>query len=142
MNDTADYNDELDGNYLACKPGDVAEGLDDVCNFGMPIVGSAALLNGLYSFFLAYIKRCHRKLLARYTRDTAHDPSNDQNSPKVGTETFSYMEKLLLSNGICQVSISLSFFVYGVGTMYPTTHIKGQIGDAAGKKEREPVGLV
>ena len=132
MNATFNSNGKLDDNYLACKPGEVAEGFEDACSLGMPILGSVILLNGLYCLFLAYITRHNRKLLAKFTRD----PARAQNSPKVGKETFSKMEKLLLSSGAMHVSLSLMFLVYGYGTMYPTTHINGQIGDAAGKKER------
>ena len=118
MNETRVYNDELDGNYLACKLGDVAEGLELICSFSMPLVEISVLLNGLYSFSLVYMKRCHRKLLARYARNTAHF-SNVQNSIKLDTETFSFAEKFLLSNGVgcCCVSRALVFLVYGHGTM-------------------------
>ena len=136
MNWTVDYNDELDGPHLACKPGDAAEGFEDACSWGMSIIGSVAFLNGMYCFYLVHIKRRHWKLLTMYKRDAANDMPNVQSSPKLGVETFSKMEKLLLSAGVMHVSLSLMFLVYGFGTMYPTTHIRGQIGDAIGKKER------
>ena len=88
MNFTRDYHDELDGEHLACKPGDVADGLVGVCTLGIPIVGSAALLNGLYCVFVVYIMRRHRKLLVIYTRDAAHEISNFQNSPKFRAMIF------------------------------------------------------
>ena len=135
---TRDYDDELDGDYLACKPGDEAEGLEGICRFGMPLVGFAALGNGLYAFYLIYIIRRHRKLLTRQKRYAASF-SNARNSRKVhpqsdAKEMFSYTDKLLISTGVGKVGLWLVVFVYGFGTMYPTTHIRGQIGDVAGKK--------
>ena len=130
--------DQLDGDSLACKPGNVAEGLELVCNFGMPIVGSLQLLNGLSFIWLAYIRQRHRKLLARQTRNGLAEPSarNSRNvSPQ--NEGLNYVEHLLLSVGVSVVGLSLMFFVYGWGTMYPTTHIRGQIGDLVGKKENK-----
>ena len=146
MNLTRDYQDGLDGAYLACKPGDVADGLEVVCTFGMPILGSAAIGNGLWLLYLAYIHRRHRKLLAKQIRDSVC-VSNARSLPKVyaqsdTTELFSYIEKLLLSSSVAHISFALMFFVNGVGTMYPTTHIRGQIGDAVGKNEWNLVGTM
>jgi hypothetical protein len=138
MNLTSDYYDPLDGDdgdHLACKPGNVAEGFEVVCNFGMPIVGSLQLLNGLSFILLVYIRRRNKKLLARQTRDGLEIPNviNSSNTnPQI--DALSYAEHLLLTCGVCVIGLSLMFFVYGWGTMYPTTHIRGQIGDLVGKK--------
>ena len=145
MNFTRDYKDELEGDFLACKPGNVAEGLEVVCTLGIPIIGTAVLLNGLWLLQITYTERRHRKLLARQTRDAACLPdarNSLRNSGRVhlvesdAIATFSNKEKRLLVNGASAVGISLVRLVYGFGTMYPTTHIRGQIGDAIGKKQR------
>ena len=146
MNVTRDYNDELDGDYLACKPGNVAEGLTLFCNFGMPIIGVLMLLNGLFYIYLTYIHRRHRKLLARQTRVVSYTPDARQ-SPRVhpksdATKVFSYIEKLLLCISALAISTSLQFIVNGFGTMYPTTYIRGQIGDVVGKKKKNRIILV
>ena len=139
MNFTRDYNDNLEGDFLACNPGNVAEGLEFVCNFGMPIIGSALLLIGGWLLYLAFIQRRHRKLLAKQIRDATYVP-NAQDSQRVhpqsdATDMFSYIEKVLLSLGVVSICVSLMFLLYGLGTMYPTTHIRGQIGDVAGKRD-------
>ena len=146
MNYSRNYNDELEGDFLACKPGNVAEGLEGICTLGMPIIGWGTLLNSFWFLYLAYIQRCHRKLLAKQTWDPACVPKV-RNSPKVypqsdATDTFSYMEKLLLCLGVATASFSPMFLLHGAGTMYSTTHIRGQIGDVAGTKERNSNGLV
>jgi hypothetical protein len=46
---------------------------------------------------------------------------------------LSPIENIYLSMGVAGISTSLMFFVYGFGTMYPTTHIRGLIGDGMRK---------
>ena len=137
MNFTRDYHDNLEGDFLACKPGSVAEGLEFVCTFGMPILGSAWLLIGGWLLYIVFIQRRDRKLLAKQRRDASYMP-NAQDSQSVhaqsdATNMFSYIEKVLLSLGVASICASLMFLLYGVGTMYPTTHIRGQIGDVVCK---------
>ena len=63
-------------------------------------------------------------------------PEND------ATDTFSYTEKLLLSIGSMALGFSLVFVVYGFGPMYPTAHIRDQIGDVTSKKEMNWIDLI
>jgi hypothetical protein len=138
MNSTKDYQDGLDGENLACKPGNIAEGLEFVCNNGMPLLGSWYLLLGLHDLFLLYISRRNRLLCAKRSQDATYVPTSPQNAPKPHPESdtkgiFSPGEKFYLSGGVVGISTSLVFFVYGFGTMYPTTHIRGLIGDGMGK---------
>ena len=131
------YNDGLEGNFFACKPGNVAEGLEFVCTVGLPIFGSAFLLIGGWLLYLAFIQRRHRKLRAKQIRDATYVP-NAQDAQRVypqsySTDMFSYIEKLIISASAISVGGSLIYFVNGFGTMYPTTHIRGQVGDISGE---------
>ena len=139
MNITRDYNDELEGDFLACRPGHVAEGLEFVCTIGFPILGSTGLIFALWCPYTVYIQRRHRKLVARQTEGVLEVPnarnSREGHSQRDNTATFSNEEKLLLSGSVLIVATSLNRLVNGAGTMYPSTHIRGQIGDVAGKKE-------
>jgi hypothetical protein len=100
----------------------------------MPLLGFWHLIWALHSLYLSYISRRNRLLSAKRSQDAAYVPTSHQNTPKPHPESdttgiFSPNEKVFLCAGVIGISASLMFFVYGFGTMYPTTHIRGQIGD-------------
>jgi hypothetical protein len=129
MNYTGEYYDQLDGDFLACKPGNVAEGLEFICTIGNPGVGSVYIVNAVWVLGIAFTTRRTRQHVADQTR-IGVDKTNAQTSRTTNSDKYSsYAERVMLASGLNLFFIGLCFIVYGWGTMYPTTHIRGQIGD-------------
>jgi hypothetical protein len=130
INSSVDYNDMLEGDALACRPGNVAPGLEYICEYYLPLLGAAALLNGI-SFFSLFVQgRRLQRSIAMQTGGTT-TPGNARECGK----RFSHSEKVILSLGALCVSYGINLFTNGWGTMYSTQHIRGQIGDFIGEYE-------
>jgi hypothetical protein len=123
MNHTRDYEDQLDGGFLACHPLSMPEELAIVCNILMPTIGWMLNVTGLFQFYLAAAYHSNRMRIRRM----ASTPSTQANV------RVSHMERVLLSAGATTIFVGAGFLVYGFGTVYPTSHIRGQIGDAVCK---------
>jgi hypothetical protein len=140
MNLTINYfNDDLDGDNLACKPGAVAVGLEAVCDLVMPVIGWVHVGLSLWTFGLAYREGARRHLLAKYSRDTGQRTSFTRRSRHKGspvqdsTTSFSHMERLFYTVAFAMMCVAGMWLIYGFGTKYPTTHIMGQLGDVCSK---------
>jgi hypothetical protein len=136
-NITVDYNDMLEGDRLACRPGNVAPGLEYLCEYCHPILGVAASLAGL-SFFNLFVQgRRFQKSIARHLGGTATVGNardrDERPSRRKTTSALGHSEKVVLTLGTMCVSCGLPFIVNGWGTMYSSQHIRGQIGDFFGK---------
>ena len=120
MDDSYWVIDELDGEELACRPGNITEGLEFVCNVAMPVMGYGLLASGMWFLLLLYMQRRNRMILARYNQSAA-------------ISTFSFVEKVTLCIGMSCLLNSGMIMANGFGTMYPTTHMRGHIGDMLGE---------
>jgi hypothetical protein len=134
---TVNYEDGIDGENLACAPGNVAEGLEAICAL-MPWVGVGNLLNAVMLFFLAYWKWHYNRLdLPRRTlRIPGGAPAQSMNNGRTqqGIQpTSRFVEKVLLASGVTAFFAGTTFLTHSFGTKYPTTHIWGQIGDLSSR---------
>jgi hypothetical protein len=129
-NFTGDYNDHLDGDFLACKPGATADGLEFLCTIGFPAVGTALLLTGASFLYFAADKLSRGvQSIDQQTRTTAAEPGVESSHTTHAKMHFYHIVKLLATLGINAVLLGLISIVYGWGTIYPTTHVRGQVGD-------------
>jgi hypothetical protein len=129
-NFTGDYNDHLDGDFLACKPGATAEGLEFLCTIGFPFVGSAMLLGGASFIYFAADKLSRGvESIGQQARTTTAEPSVESSRMAHAKKHFYHVIKLRAMNGLNAVLLGLISIVYGWGTMYPTSHLRGQVGD-------------
>jgi hypothetical protein len=132
-NATNDYNDGLDGDSLACKPGDAAAGLETFCTIGLPILGSVLVLNGAWFLYLSSIQRRRKRALQRQVSQIQDLSSVAVRKLHTDRAALQYLERLFLALGTAVFNYGLLYLVYGVGLVYPTTHIRGQIGDFLGE---------
>jgi hypothetical protein len=132
--DAGDYFDDLDGNYLACAPGNVANGLAFVCLYAMPTLGILLVFNGLFGLYLTGANVCHQKQIIRQKYDDLRRVPSAEKSAleqaiKNSRSNATFKRNVLLHRGISTLAAGLTFFLHGFGTSYPTSHIRGQMGD-------------
>jgi hypothetical protein len=132
------YNDDLDGDNLACKPGAVAVGLEVVCSLATPVIGWVHVGLSLWTFGIAYKEGIRRHLLVKYSLDTGLASSITKKTRNIDSSvqnlrSFSHKEKLLYTLAFALMCEAGMWLTYGWGTKYPTTHSIGQLGDLFGK---------
>jgi hypothetical protein len=132
------YNDDLDGDHLACKPGAVAVGLETLCSLAIPVTGWVHVGLSLWTFGLAHREGTRRQLLAKYSQETGQPTSFTRKSrhkgaPVQDSTSFSHKERVLYTLAFTLMCQAGMWLTYGWGTKYPTTHIMGQLGDLFGK---------
>jgi hypothetical protein len=141
-NFTVDYNDMLEGDALACRPGNVAPGLEYLCEYFHPLLGMLACVTGLsYVSFISKNRR-HNKLVARQRGDTTTFRSARERGEVQRRGILAQSDKVALALGTACVSYGLAFIVNGWGTMYPTQHIRGKIGDFVGEYKAFAVVII
>jgi hypothetical protein len=129
------YNDDLMGDFLACMPGHVADDLELLCMVGMPMLGWLYFVNGLGFFYHCLVQRSMMKPQVKVTQVAPSSSFVERlpGRPIRVCRTFDYRQKLLISLSVGHFGVSLMFVVHAFGTSYPSTHIRGQIGDFTGK---------
>jgi hypothetical protein len=140
---TSSYSDNLDGENLACAPRNVAEGLEFLCTAGIPILGVGNLLNGVWSCLLAGLKWRNNNAFTT-TKQARNTPTVATAAPggtkSTGTDhskheqqaSKHHVELLLVAVGVAGALTGVTILLTGYGTMYPTTHIRSQVGDFVG----------
>jgi hypothetical protein len=126
MNSSRDYNDDLDGEFLACSPGNNAVGLEFICTVGFPVIGLVMLLNGIWLLVLAFTIQGRHRASSPRTRNESNMKTS--RARHLSTQT-KYATKVLLASGFNMLGCGLISIIYNFGTMYPTTHWRGQVGD-------------
>jgi hypothetical protein len=141
-NSSGDYSDELEGNGLACAPGNEAPGLEFLCTVGLPLLGVGNLVNGLGICYLANVKwrlqhKTKRMKPTVKTKETMLPGDGRLGRSQYQQQTSrSFAAKLLCSIGVSVLLTSLTFLLHGFATMYPRGHIRSQIGDVASESSK------
>jgi hypothetical protein len=128
-----DYNDHLEGNHLACRPGHEAPGLEFLCVYGIPLVGTSCMLVAYSCFVLGFKQRRRRKRVAATTRPSIA-VGNSKSSRKLGrqakmTAKLTALEKMIFNLGFMCTFYAVAYVMYGNGTMYPSTDVRSLLGD-------------
>jgi hypothetical protein len=141
-NSSGDYSDQLEGNVLACAPGNEAPGLEILCTVGLPLVGVGHLVNGLGICFIASVKWRHQRKTTHMkpavkTKETMLPGDGRLGRSQYQQQTSrSFVVKLMCSIGASALLTSMSFLLHGCATMYPREHIRSQIGDVASESNK------
>jgi hypothetical protein len=141
MNSTpGDYSDQLEGNNLACAPGNEADGLEFLCTVLFPTMGLGTIANGLAFGFQAFVRwrsiqlKVAASTTAANTAGKSPPQRTNSNNSKYTQLARNYLAvKVLCAVGATSIFTGLSFLLHGFCTMFPTTHIRSQFGDFAGK---------
>jgi hypothetical protein len=137
MNVTPDYNDDLDGDSLACKPGHAAVGIEAFCVIGLPSIGWLLVANGISFLYIGIIQHRRKNEIHRSVLPSLDQVPNAKRKLERERAALRYRAKLFCALGTSVLAYGLFILVHGFGTVYPTTHIRGQIGDAIGKFAEE-----
>jgi hypothetical protein len=134
-NSNGDYSDQLEGNGLACAPGNEAPGLEILCTVGLPLVGVVHLANGLGFCFLASVTWRHQHKTNTTKPAVKSKETMLPGDGRLGRSQYqrqaseSFAVKMLCAIGVCALLSSPTLLLHGFATMYPREHIRSQIGD-------------
>jgi hypothetical protein len=138
-----DYNDHLEGDHLACRPGHEAPGLEFLCVYGIPMAATSCLLVAYSCFLLGFQQRRRRKRVAAASRPSMvvenSKSSNRMNRQSDLNAKLTAMEKMVFNLGFMCTFYAVAYIMYGNGTMYPSTDIRSQLGDIIGECYRNTV---
>jgi hypothetical protein len=133
--ETWEWFDSLDGESLACSPGDIAEGYDAVCFYIVDVMGSAQVILGCWLFYIAHLQR-------RLVKGKVSTMDIAASSGKAAT----WAKRRLASRqnvrvavvvGVVLTSAGLGWLLSGHGTKSGDGAV-GLLGDAFGKLSEVP----
>jgi hypothetical protein len=140
MNDTLDvYWDGCDGEDLACSLGNVASEYENYCLYTGEFMGSVQLLGGLLLFHVVYMYHNMYKTSPGNSSNDARIKKRSENpTSNSGKQRQSLVSrKKSRQHGksaalVVGIQTNLAAFVWLVsahGTRYPSTHVRGILGD-------------